>query len=408
MTSIPGDPDVWYVFNEDRWSKEGHHGKWWGRLVRQNRTRWGSDQHLKSIFRLSDGQDVTVFLSDEEFCDDPKSHGGVCEPGDLCDDELRHLGLDNLIKTGRGRSRGKAKKVASANPAPAQQAVTGKRTRGQQDKTPNQWATLRPGSHLARNPNAKVRKTRGAPSKHGRGPSRQVRGESPGGDGSPAPETGGDGQQDNNSDTDSDKNAPMEDTPAVNEPPLPEANMSALPNAATETDVPGGEPPVAVADNVPTTGVSPEAPDIPADPPVAPGLVELPREQPVDPVPSSPQPGQSGGDNDTPATPGNLEQTAMSFLTSPVPPAEQQLTGTPLPVGVHAVKLTYWLFAAQVTHPTALRKGTRHRGKFRRSRNHLPPEDAGDLRVRRTSLLQTVRLADIRKSQYIGLVRCGR
>ena len=309
MTSIPGDPDVWYVFNEDRWSKEGHHGKWWGRLVRQNRTRWGSDQHLKSIFRLSDGQDVTVFLSDEEFCDDPKSHGGVCEPGDLCDDELRHLGLENLIKTGRGRSRGKAKKVASANPAPAQQAVTGKRTRGQQDKTPNQWATLRPGSHLARNPNAKVRKTRGAPSKHGRGRSRQVRGESPGGDGSPAPETGGDGQQDNNSDTDSDKNAPMEDIPAVNEPPLPEANISALPNAATETDVPGGEPPVAVADNVPTTGVSPEAPDVPADPPVAPGLVEIPREQPVDPVPSSPQPGQTGGDNDTPATPGNLAGT---------------------------------------------------------------------------------------------------
>ena len=28
MTAIPGDADVWYVFNDDRWSKDGHHGKW--------------------------------------------------------------------------------------------------------------------------------------------------------------------------------------------------------------------------------------------------------------------------------------------------------------------------------------------------------------------------------------------
>ena len=78
MTSIPGDPDAWYVFNEDRWSKEGHHGK----LARQNRTTrsFGSDKHLKSIFRLGDGQDVAVFLSDEELCHDPQEHGGVCEP----------------------------------------------------------------------------------------------------------------------------------------------------------------------------------------------------------------------------------------------------------------------------------------------------------------------------------------
>ena len=332
MTAIPGDADVWYVFNDDRWSKDGHHGKWWGKLVKQNRTRFGSDERLKSIFRLSDGQDVGVFLSDEEFCDDPAGHGGVCEPGDLCDEELRHLGLEDLITTGRGRARGKAKKSASAIPAPTQNADKGKKKRGTQEETRGPGWTLRPGENLARLPNAKVRKTRGAPSKHGRGGSRPVRGQSTGGDGSPPLATGGDGQRNNNSETDSDQNAPIDDVPTVNEPPSPEADKSALPDAGAETNVSGGELPVAVADDVPTTGGSPDAPDIPANSPVAPGLVELPREPDVDPDLDSPRPGQTGGDDAAPATPGNVEQTAMGFLTSPPAPTEQQPTGTPLPV----------------------------------------------------------------------------
>ena len=79
MTTIPGDRQVWFAFNEDRFRRQGHTGKWWGKLIRTWKT--GTDGEMtKACFRLSDGQDVTLVLEEEEYMDTPEQHEGYCDP----------------------------------------------------------------------------------------------------------------------------------------------------------------------------------------------------------------------------------------------------------------------------------------------------------------------------------------
>ena len=151
---------MWFAFNEDRFRRQGHTGKWWGK---RNRTwKTGTDgEQTKACFRLSDGQDVTLVLEEGAYMDTPDQHQGYCDPGTLRNDELRWLGLDELVPAARGARAKKAAKVASPKTAPAKASKKRKAPSRSTDPILAAHDKVAAEGNLPRLHGTTVRKTRG-------------------------------------------------------------------------------------------------------------------------------------------------------------------------------------------------------------------------------------------------------
>ena len=153
---------MWFAFNEDQFRRQGHTGKWLGKLIRTWKT--GTDGEMtKACFRLSDGQDVTVVLEEEEYMDTPEQHEGYCDPENLCSDELRFLGLDELVPAARGARAKKAAKVASPKTPPAKASKKRKAPSRSTDPILAAHGKVAAEGNLPRLHGTTVRKTRGNP-----------------------------------------------------------------------------------------------------------------------------------------------------------------------------------------------------------------------------------------------------
>ena len=332
MTAIPGDRDVWFAFSEDRFRRQGHHGKWWGKLLRTWKT--GADEEkTKACFRLSDGQDVTLILEDEEYMDTPEQHAGYCDPEDLCDGELRHLGLDELVQGGRGGRARKAGKVASNVRTPAATSKKRKAPDGPIESTRPPQEMPQPGGHLVRPEGCRVRKTRGTVTPDDNHPSRTVQGGFPGLPRVTQGEEGTDNTSQDPSDAESELNIPPAEPATPPAQAQGEATIVALPDGAPQDPVPEVTAQAATPPREQQEQTDAPVPPVHPERAHAPGLVELPQ-SPREGLGQAAGGNTPSGDDEgqgTVATPEAVARIAMNFLNSPPVSDAPPSAGSTLP-----------------------------------------------------------------------------
>ena len=270
---------MWFAFNEDRFRRQGHTGKWWGKLIRTWKT--GTDGEMtKACFRLSDGQDVTVVLEEEEYMDTPEQHEGYCDPENLCSDELRFLGLDELVPAARGARAKKAAKVASPKTAPAK--ASKKRKAPSRSTNPILAAhdKVAAEGNLPRLHGTTVRKTRGNPVFDANLPVETAQGLRVGLPRVDAGAQDNDGTLNDSLDTQSEPKSDQAEPATPPAEPSAEATIPAL----SDTPLPDPVPPEPDQPESPPRSQEGQqhAPATPVPPgsPVATGLVELPPSTP--------------------------------------------------------------------------------------------------------------------------------
>ena len=95
--------------------------------------------------------------------DTPDQHKGHCDPENLCNDELRWLGLDELVQTARGTRAKKAAKVASPKTPPAKASKKRKAPSRPTEPIGAAYGKVAAEGNLPRLRGTTVRKTRGNP-----------------------------------------------------------------------------------------------------------------------------------------------------------------------------------------------------------------------------------------------------
>ena len=347
IREIADAPAHWYRFPAGRWHRQGHTGHWWGRLVKHFEATEGGERAEKTSLTLSDGGVVEIILENERGVQLPTQHFGNVDVSGLCDEEIRHLGLEDPNAGRPKRSRAQAKKMDCDN-AEARSKKIPRKSAGKSKPPIHKKSRDHDPADFPDVP-APIRrikfKGKGAPQHAAE--SQPVQGGDADADeemADPTPDVSSDGVA---PDADSPQDVARDEMAPGHEPPEVQATKMACPDASS------GAGPTGASDEA----AAQEVPEAPAE-----AVRSAPPTSPGDPAPTTPPskpstPPNAPNDNaagDAPAGTGDepdglaLLKIAQAFLDTGDQPTEDTPAGIPLPRNICiAIDHNYGLFACR-------------------------------------------------------------
>lgn len=340
-------PAHWYRFPAGRWTRKGHTGHWWGRLGKHFEVTEGGERVGKTSLTLSDGGVVDVILENEPGVVLPTEHGGHVDVSNLCEEEIRHLGLHDLNAGRPKRTRAQAKKMDCDKPGPGGRQIPRKTAEKLNHPANRKARDIDPTEFPDIPARKRVRKFMGQGAKQEQPQSRDVQGDGEDAETDttdPEPSEQGDGDAQNAASQQGNLDA-QDATPQ--EPPAAQAIIMACSDASAGAD-PTSQAEGPAAEDVPAApGEAPRT--SPSPTPSSPAPTTPPNEPPASPIPPS---NEQGGDPTAVAgdAPDGLAliQMADEFLRSPARAAADPPASIPRPADFYiAIGHNYGLFACR-------------------------------------------------------------